>query len=299
MQKIPKIFILPSNVGHMKNIPALEDRPFAETVAANIAVIGGEITHEPEAADLILAVNAPQRRDREHYSADERRSGRLEKCRQFAAKIANLSHPGLAVCDAAFASGAEEAFVSALFANGVPPLSLLSFAGWNTAGNSAGSSLAQGTLRLIALQDKGAFDLANVLVSLTPMRYLELLNSLIASEKAHVGLLFHHFVDDWLYMSRVRPKVTETLTSLLRTPTFDLADCFPQAEAIVREELTHEAAELWIEQFLGRKSVQIGSGGALSGVALADLEETRVRLPWRRLSEVDIDFDFGVQLVAE
>ena len=31
---------------------------------------------------------------------------------------------------------------------------------------------------------------------------------------------------------------------------------------------------------------------------LAELEETRVRLPWRRLLEVDLDFEFGVQLVA-
>jgi len=30
---------------------------------------------------------------------------------------------------------------------------------------------------------------------------------------------------------------------------------------------------------------------------LAELEETRVRLPWRRLFEVDLDFEFGVQLV--
>lgn len=299
MQKVPQIYVLPSNARNMKNVATFEDRPFNETLEANIAVIGGEVTDDPEAADLVLAVNAPMRHERSYYADEDRRAAREEKCRQFAAKIAALKHPGLAVCDAAFANGAEDAFVTSLLETSVHPLELLSFAGWNTGGNSVGSALAQGTLRLIALQDKGAFDLANVVVTLTPMRYLELLNSLIASERAHVGLLFYHLVDDWLYMSRVRPKVTQTVINLLQASVFDLANSYPQAEAIVREELTHEAADLWIEQFVGRKSVSIGSGEGLSGLVLADLEETRVRLPWRRLFEVDLDFEFGVQLVAE
>lgn len=299
MEKIPQIFVLPSNAKNMKNVATFEDRPFNETVEANIAAIGGEVTEDYENADLVLAVNAPMRRERAYYCDEDHRDGRVEKCKQFAAKIAELNHPGLVICDAAFANGAEDAFVKSLLEAGVHPLELLSFAGWNTAGNSVGSALAQGTLRLIALQDKGAFDLANVVVTLTPMRYLELLNSLIASERAHVGLLFYHFVDDWLYMSHVRPKVTETVISLLQASVFDLANSYPAAEAIVRDELTHEAANLWIEQFVGRKSVSIGSGDGLSGLALADLEETRVRLPWRRLFEVDLDFEFGVQLVAE
>jgi hypothetical protein len=299
MQKVPQVYILPSNPKHMSNVATFEDRPFSETVAANVAVIGGEICDSPEDADLVLAVNAPMRRERAYYAEEDRAKVRLEKCRQFATRIAELNHPGLVICDAAFANGAEDAFVTSVIEAGVEPLKLLSFAGWNTAGNSVGSSLAHGTLRLIALQDKGAFDLANVVVTLTPMRYLELLNSLIDSERAHVGLLFYHLVDDWLYMSRVRPKVTQTVVSLLQASVFDLANSYQQAEAIVRDELTHDAADLWIEQFVGRQSVAIGSGEGLSGLTLADLEETRVRLPWRRLFEVDLDFEFGVQLVAD
>lgn len=299
MDKTPLVYVLPSNAGHMKNVATFEDRPFAETVAANVAVIGGKLTDNAEQADLVLAVNAPMRQPRAYYQEPEHRKTRLEKCKQFAAKIADLNHHGLAVCDAAFANGAEEAFVTSLIEAGLQPLEWLSFAGWNTAGNAVGSALAQGTLRLIALQDKGAFDLANVVMTLSPMRYLELLNSLIDSERAHVGLLFYHLVDDWLYMSRVRPKVTETVVSLLQASVFDLASSYHQVEAIVREELTHAAADLWIEQFLGRQSVSIGSGDSASGLVLADLEETRVRLPWRRLFEVDLELDFGVQLVAD
>jgi hypothetical protein len=57
--------------------------------------------------------------------------------------------------------------------------------------------------------------------------------------------------------------------------------------------------------FLGRQSVSIGTelrnhgSDSRSGLVLAELEETRVRLPWRRLFEVDLDLEFGVQMVAE
>lgn len=301
MEKVPRIYVLPSNSRHMKNTAMFEDRPFADTLAANINVIGGTVVDAPEQADLVLAVNAPMRHERDYYCSDERREPREERCRQFARRIAELNHHGLAVCDAAFANGAEDAFVSSLLEGGIEPLQLLSFGGWNTAGNSVGSTLAQGTLRLIALQDKGAFDLANVVISLSPMRYLRLLNSLIASERSHVALLFTHFVDDWLYMSRIRPRVTRTVISLLQASIFDLGNSYHQAEALVRSELAHAAADLWIEHFVGRQSVSVGSNspGAAGGLVLADLEETRVRLPWRRLFEVDVDFDFGVQVVGE
>lgn len=299
MQKTPRICVVSSNAGHMKNTATFEDRPFSQTLEANVRVIGGELTSSPDYADLVLAVNAPLRRPRSYYASPQNQRVRAQRVHQFARRIRQLDHPGLAVCDAAFANGAEDCFVTSLHDVGLSPLDLLSFCGWNTAGNSAGSALAQGTLRLIALQDKGAFDLANVLVSLTPLRYLELLNSLIDSERAHVGLLFHHLVDDWLYQSRVRPEVTDTVVNLLQASVFDLANSYQQAEALVREELTRAAADLWIEKFLGRQSVTVGSGDSRNALVLAELEETRVRLPWRRLFEVDLDFEFGVQLVAE
>jgi len=298
MEKVPRIFVLPSNAGHMKNVAAFEDRPFAETLAANIRVIGGEPASGPDFADLVLAVNAPLRRDRTYYTAAPNRAARAQRVGQFARRIADLGHPGTAICDAAHADGAEEAFIAALLGEGIGSLNLLSFSAYGAAGDSAASALAQGTLRLIALQDKGAFDLANVVVSLTPLRYLELLNSLIDSEKAHVSLLFHRLVEDWLYQARVRPSVTQVIVEMIRTSRADLAMVYPYAESLVREDLTRAAADLWIERFLGQPSVSVGSSDARSWLMLAELEETRVRLPWRRLLEVDLDFEFGVQLVA-
>ncbi|MDI9584295.1 MAG: hypothetical protein QM473_08765, partial [Acidobacteriota bacterium] len=54
-------------------------------------------------------------------------------------------------------------------------------------------------------------------------------------------------------------------------------------------------------QFLGRQCVVLGTGGdgeEQTALVLAELEESRLRLPWRRLLEMDMEIEFGVQLVA-
>jgi hypothetical protein len=67
---------------------------------------------------------------------------------------------------------------------------------------------------------------------------------------------------------------------------------------MVRDRLAQMAADLWIDRFLGHKCVEIGPPEDRSSLILAELEQTRVRLPWQRLFEVDLEFDFGVELVA-
>jgi len=44
--------------------------------------------------------------------------------------------------------------------------------------------------------------------------------------------------------------------------------------------------------------VRIGPHEAATSLALAELEETRVTLPWGRLFEVDLQFKFGIELVT-
>ncbi len=295
MLKSPSVRVIYPEGHNGTNIAEFEDRPFADSVAAHIQAVGARQTMPDEEPDLLLAVNPPAGCRREEADA----AARGPMLQAFAQQIADLSADrGVAVCDAAFPNGAEDAFAQALIEAGVKLPRLLSFAAWNTASNALGSALAHGTLRVIGLQDKGAFDLAQLLTGISPMRYLELLNSLIDSEKAHIQLLFTRLVDDWLYQSRVRPEVTDHTVKLLRASVFDLRDSHQAAEQMVRDRLTHAAADLWIDHFLGCQCAQIGPADERSGLMLAELEETHVRLPWQRLFEVDLDFDFGMELVA-
>jgi hypothetical protein len=206
---------------------------------------------------------------------------------------------GLAVLDLAFRDGADEALLQAIFQRGIELSRLLAISAWDRASSAAATALAHAAVRLIALQDKGAFDLAQLVADLTPMRYLALLDALIESEKAHLTLLFSRLVEDWLYQSKIRPQVENHIVYLVRSSIVDMRQVHERAEMMMRDLLTGAVADLWIERFLGRTSVEIGMEPHRSALMLAELEETRLRLPWRRLAEVEIGIEFGVELVAQ
>lgn len=297
MLKTPSVRVLYSSLEGADRVATFEDRPIRESVEAHVSAVGAQLAADDEEPDLVLAVSTPAEGKRSDYTRGAARDRRRREVRALLAQAAGIAPQRLVLADVAFPNGADEALMRELRHSDLPLHRLLSFAAWNTAGNSLGSALAHGTVRLIALQDKGAFDLAQLLADISPMRYLELLNSLIDSERAHVEFLFGRFVDDWLYQSRVRPEVTEKVISLMRASVFDLASSYRQTERLVAQELAAAASDLWTDHFLAQETVQIGIGQSRSSLVLDALEETRVRLPWRRMFEVDLDFRFGMELV--
>ncbi len=297
MLRTPTVRVLYSSEEGAERTATFEDRPVRETVEAHVSAVGAELADDGDAADIVLAVSTPAEGRRDDYVRGAARDRRRREVRGLLEAAADATDRRLVLADVAFPNGADEALMRELRHSQIPLHSLLSFAAWNTAGNSIGSALAHGTLRLLALQDKGAFDLAQLLADIPPMRYLELLNSLIDSERAHVEFLFGRFTDDWLYQSRVRPQVTERVVRLLEASTFDLATSYRQTERMVAQELGAAASDLWTDHFLAQEMVQIGVDQSRSSLVLDALEETRVRLPWRRMFEVDLDFTFGMELV--
>jgi len=300
MEKVPLIRVIYSNPDDADMIPAEENRPFAEAVGALVEAVGAKLTSDRETADLTLVVNTPAPQPRAAYKAPGARRERSRELADFIDQIdMSGTGRGLAICDAAFPMGADDIFAETLLSSGITIPRLLSFAASGTASSALAKCLAHSSLRLIALQDKGAFDLAHAIGELSPMRYLALLNSLIDAEKAHIEFLFQCFIKDWLFQTRVRPRATAHVARLVRAAQFDLTACARYAEDIVHDRIAHAAADLWIESFLGRDCAEIGPDEYRSRLTLAELEETRARLPWRRLAEVDVDLEFGVQLDAE
>jgi len=303
MGKAPCVRVFMSPGAGDQAIPPAEDRTVTESLRRHLALIGArEATDADEQPDMLLAVNAPAPHDRSALHDPDTARAHREQARQFVGEAMDARKGrGLAVCDIAFPNGADDIFVQELISATTNLAALLTYAGWNSASNSIGSALAHGTLRLISLQDKGAFDLVRLVGDMSPMRYLSLLDSLIASEKAHIRFLMQRTADDWLYQARVRPRILDHICNGLRSGLFDLASGYRQAEALMRDELTQAVTDLWIDQLLGRQCVSIGSdlaGDEQTALVLADLEETRLSLPWRRLFEIDMELEFGVQLVA-
>ncbi len=291
MEKQPAVKVEYVDAEARRRIAPYEDRSVEETIAAQIAVVGGSVTEDANDADLVLLVNPPAE------PGDEQRAEQIRNSLEMIKEVA--SRKGVAICDVADANGADDGLVTALLDSGLEPAQLLAFAGWNTAANSIGSALAHSTLRLIARQDKGAFDLAHLFTSFAPMRYLQLLNSLINTERAHAQLLFLSMVDDWLYQTRLRPELKRELQEMVAGAELDLSELYPCTEEVVRDRLAEAAADLWMNHFWGKRCVEVGSGENRNSIVLAELEETRVRLPWRRLFEVSVAFNINVELVAD
>ena len=299
MEQRPRVAVLYLDPEGAQRVAPYEDRPFAENLAAQARVAGVDLVDGAADADMVLAVSPPVAGPRERAAACPDSAARRKKLEKFAREIVSLSEKrGVAICDAAVPNGAEPALIEALQAAGLSWPRLLSYAAWNTAGNALGTALAHGTVRLIGLRDKAAFDLAQLVTSISPMRYFELLNSLIGAERAHLCLLLTRLVDDWLYQAQVRPVVKERLAEMVGEASFELTEAYPRAEALVREMLTEAASSLWVEEFMGRRAGQIGPPGHRNALALAELQDTRVRLPWRRLFEVELEFDLGLELTA-
>ncbi|MGD9518706.1 MAG: DUF4127 family protein [Armatimonadota bacterium] len=296
MEKVPLVRLVYSYPTGADLIPEDEDRPIKQLVADVVEILGGQITIGNE-GDLTTIVNCSPPEDTASDSDSVAQRARVMS-ELLARGEERAAGRGLAVIDLTVRQGVDEALMQALFTRDGDLPHLLAFSAWDRASASLGTGLAHAALRLISLQDKGAFDLAQLVADMSPMRYLALLDALIGSEKAHVTLIFSRLVEDWLYQSRVRPMVENHLVWLIRRSVVDMRQIHEHAEQMVRDLLTASAADLWIERFLGRTSVNIGTEPHRSALVLAELEETRLRLPWRRLAEVAVGVDFGVELAA-
>jgi len=291
MEKQPAIKVQWIDPSASERVAPYEDRTISETVAAQVEVVGGRLTQQAAEADLILLVNPPKEAD------DEDRESLIRKSLTDIEQAASAR--GVAICDVATPNGADDELVNALLDSELDLVKLLAFSGWNTAANSIGSALAHATLRLIARQDKGAFDLAHLFTNFAPMRYLQLLNSLISTERAHVQLLFLSLVDDWLYQTRLRPQLKEELHQMVDDGSSDLTELYPRAQQVLSNQIAQAAADLWMKHFWGKSCVQVGADEERNNIVLAELEETRMELPWRRLFEVAVEFNINLELVAD
>lgn len=93
---------------------------------------------------------------------------------------------GCILCDVAYANGADPVLMDALFARPDLFKKLISYAGWNTTGNTVGSSLALGIARWSARMNEGQLDL-----------------------DAWRQCMFVRLADDWAYQTQVRPQLSD------------------------------------------------------------------------------------------
>ncbi|PZA06282.1 MULTISPECIES: DUF4127 family protein [unclassified Meiothermus] len=217
----PRIWVRYPSALAPHSVMLYEDRVLGELVKAHLRAAGCVAASSPEAADLILAVNAPSHRQAHRQPNLEAVDTANRHLPEFVGCIAEDLAAGrrVTVADVAYANGAEERFTRLLL-DAVDVTRLAGYAAWNTAGNTLGSAIASGVCSLYGSDP-------------------------LALAEAHLSRL----VDDWLYQGRVRGEVREALGD---PSPFDLGELKPRAEALVEARMAPLVEELWAWHFAPR-----------------------------------------------
>jgi hypothetical protein len=280
----PKVAVYFGSKEGAQRTALYEDRPIEENAKAHVAACGGKITKESGHAELVLLVHTPsgpQREISQRQERDEKQDAKSAK--EIVGRAAKLIKQGrrVAIADVAYCNGGDPALIKALGEAGILPR-LAGYAGWNTAGNTLGTALAQGVLwGLLAKKQRKSLtkDRHGQDAHATAGRRKNMLDihSILAISE-QVGFLFSRLVDDYLYQSVVRQEAAKFAEGLGASP-FSLGEAKGPVEAFVVRRLRRLGKALFAGSFQGRRLAE--------GFEISNLKFEKVRLPWPRLFEVE------------
>ncbi len=289
----PRVWARYSGVAAAGVVTAYEDRPIHELLKAQLAPLGGVVAESPAESDLAVFFNAPVIRQGNGDSQWLIREG-VEKIRGQLPPAAQAGFDRFTAAEGFRATRREmesahrspEEFVRALLAaleTGRPVAladvafvnaaditlgdllrrhpevaGLAAFSGWNTAGNTLGTALAQAAIRAMALRAGGSRE----------------------QLAAHLEFLFLRFLDDDFFQGRER-----TRSMMLDLPALGLA---PTLERLPDEHIAAVEERLRVRL---QEAVENLRALFLAAGLVRDVRVRHVHLPWRRLFEVGFDVE--------
>jgi len=293
----PKVYPRFSSSGSASLITEYEDRPILELLKAHLAPLEGIVTNEPDEADVQLFINAPSIKQgvgelqwAAQYSKEELLQKIPKTLRDYAEKLftdeyfqatrREMQSPrrspeefcraiveavkqgkNVAIADVAFVNGSDLILGNQLVKH--PEIARLeAYGGWNTAGNTLGTVLAQAAIYTVAKKNGFSSE----------------------QQKAQLEFLFLRFLDDYCYQALERSLCM--LEDLPANGLFPTEERLPDGET-AREIGKKMAARLEEQARILEKTFQ--SSGLVKAVTISN-----IHLPWQRLFE--IGFDIKVEL---
>jgi hypothetical protein len=287
----PRVWPRYSGVGGAAIVTAYEDRPIHELLKAHLAPLHGVVAESVAASDLSLYINAPVRRqghgdsqwiiaegpdvvrarldpavrdwfdrfvDDDGFRATRREMELAHRSpEEFIRALRAEVRTGrpVAIADVAFVNGADLVLCDLLRPH--PEIAqLAAYGGWNTAGNTLGTVLAQAVIQVAAMRGGATHD----------------------QLAAQLEFLFLRLVDDDLYQARER-----TRSLLHELPRYGLA---PTMERL--PDAAVEAVEAAVREHLVASSGPLRDTFIASGL-VRDVRLAHIHLPWRRLFEVGLE----------
>ncbi len=144
-------------------------------------------------------------------------------------------------------------------------MKLLSYAGWNTAGNSMGTAIPAANVYLLARK---------------------LRTDPLGRELAQREFLLHRFVNDFQYHKYTRPaayRIIDAMPRASREETY--GDDFDKVNSFVQKDLAQRLQNTFKEQFLDKRFFAGDVEYKVSGIS-----DVNVFLPWPRAYEVSLQF---------
>jgi hypothetical protein len=258
----PSIYVTYSGIPGSEWIAPFEDTTFDVNVEKHILAAGGTVTNNEQKADIHLLVNTPASNGRRHSEDID--------------KLVSITKSDLAkkrnviIGDVLYVNKADRELVTKLRDNVSLP-SLLSYSGWNTAGNAIGLALGHGIARYTFLNH--------------PFGFGEPLFEKAA--QANYEYLLFRFAKDDGYKNTVYPKAISYIKSL-GADANNLGSNYETVNSYVEKELTIETQE-WYKAF-DNKTVVIGKRGQHTFTKhIKGLQSVHVQLPWPRVFESELE----------
>ncbi len=245
----PKIKAVYSSEATKNQFMPYEDRALNQTVSFHIKAVGGIKTETEKDADILFYVYASRFEANRGESFADEIARRITQDKKII--VADVDPKG-------DVQGAEDFFIKELLRHRI--FSFISgFAGWNTAGNTIGTTLPQGVIANLDFPKKDK-------------------NRTERIKKSQAWFLMHRLVDDYAYHSIVRPKALKTIREN-KWNSFRLTDGQTKTiEEFCLTELKPIASKI-VGEFNSdyRKVCSIG--------------DLTFDLPWNRTFEAEIDFN--------
>ena len=167
-----------SEDGALKNT-IYESKPIKNVVDEYINASGCKIVKENADIDLFCKVhpNGQKETEVQHLEKKEKDEIFINKISEFVKNKKNV-----AIADVKYANGADIHFTKILLKK-INPSFLMSYAAWNTSGNTLGTTISHAIIRYIAKKIN------------------------ISNDKAHIKFMFERFLDDYIYQSIIRTKM--------------------------------------------------------------------------------------------
>jgi hypothetical protein len=248
---MPRVRVVYSDPAGRKRFANFESKPIEASLADQINASGAQVVAEGEEYDYSLYLNTPERRPELFKEWLENMNAELEQGLPVAVADINLAKNGTA----------DPELFDALWQD-ARLMRLLSYAGWNTAGNTMGTTVPAANVYLLARK-----------LNVDPLK----------RELAQREFLLHRFVNDFAYHRYTRPLAYSMVLSNTRDEVYGLD--YADMNDFVQRDLQKHLDYYFQGQFDGRRFYAGREAYTFSG-----LRDVKIWLPWPRCYEVRLEF---------